>query len=480
MINSGGIFYVTERKVLTMKNIIISDLTLLREEGTFSFKESIEIARQLENLKLDVIEMPKIENIRKDTLLIKTISAFVKQSIISVDVGATKEGIENAANALISAAHPRLRISLPLSDVGMEYSFHKKGPAMVQMIGELVKAAKEKCEDVEFCAMDATRADKNTLKDALKCAAESGASTITLCDHEGVMLPDEFMSFVDETIKSAEIDENIHIGVLCSDTNGMAAASSVMALKGCADLVKVAVNANVTSLETMVNALKNCGNNCGFNANVNFTNTKRVLAQIEWIVNGGNAGKAVAVSDGVENENIMLDSNDDISAVAAAINMLGYDLSEDDTVKVFDEFKKVAAKKTVGAKELEAIIASVALQVPPTYKLASYVINSGNLMPASAQIKLDKEGEALQGIAVGDGPIDASFRTVEQIIGHHYELDDFQIHAVTQGREAMGSVLVKLRNNGKLYSGKGISTDIIEASIRAYINALNKIVYEEA
>ena len=139
----------------------------------------------------------------------------------------------------------------------------------------------------------------------------------------------------------------------------------------------------------------------------------------------------------------------------------------------------MAEKKTVGTKELEAIIASTAMQVPPTYKLVSFVINSGNTINATANIHFKKNEEDLFGLAIGDGPIDASFFAIEQITGQHYELDDFQIQAITEGREAMGSSLVKLRFNGKIYSGNGISTDIIGSSIRAYLNALNKIVFEE-
>ena len=141
---------------------------------------------------------------------------------------------------------------------------------------------------------------------------------------------------------------------------------------------------------------------------------------------------------------------------------------------------RVAEKKTVGSKELEAIVASTALQIPSTYQLVSYVINNGNIISSSAQITLDKAGALMQGVCIGDGPIDAAFLAIDQIIGRHYELDDFQIQSVTEGKEAMGSALVKLRANGKLYSGNGISTDIIGASIRAYLNAVNKIVYEEA
>ena len=125
-------------------------------------------------------------------------------------------------------------------------------------------------------------------------------------------------------------------------------------------------------------------------------------------------------------------------------------------------------------------MASVALQVPPSYKLKSYVINNGNIISASAQITLEREGKEIPGICIGDGPVDAAFKAIEQIIGHHYELDDFQIQSVTEGKEAMASALVKLRSNGKLYSGNGISTDIVGAGIRAFINAVNKIVYEEA
>ena len=159
---------------------------------------------------------------------------------------------------------------------------------------------------------------------------------------------------------------------------------------------------------------------------------------------------------------------------------MGYELSDEDNGKVYDEFKRVTDKKgTIGARELEAIIASTAMQVPSTYHLINYVVNSGNIISATANITLEKDGETLSGVSIGDGPIDAAFHAIEQIVGFHYELDDFQIQAVTKGREAIGSSLIRLRADGKLYSGNGVSTDIIGACIRAYINALNKIVYGE-
>ena len=163
-----------------------------------------------------------------------------------------------------------------------------------------------------------------------------------------------------------------------------------------------------------------------------------------------------------------------------AVQRLGYDLSEEDGLKVFDAFRRIAEKKEkVSIKELDAIIASAAMQVPPTYKLETYVITSGNTISATAHMKLHKQDTVLEGVYIGDGPIDAAFSAIEKITGRHYELDDFQIQAVTEGREAMGQTVVKLRSEGKVYSGRGISTDIVGASIHAYLSALNKIVYEE-
>jgi len=173
--------------------------------------------------------------------------------------------------------------------------------------------------------------------------------------------------------------------------------------------------------------------------------------------------------------------HDDMSAVAAAVAKLGYELGDEDIARVYEAFSRVASKKeTVSAKELDAIVASAAMQVPPTYRLESYVINTGNTISATAHMKIQKNGVTMEGISLGDGPVDASFLAIEQIAGQHYELDDFQIQAVTEGREAMGESVVKLRSNGKLYSGRGISTDVLGASIHAYINALNKIAYEES
>ena len=459
-----------------MNHVRLCDRTLCRQSGTYSFKEKIEIARQLENLAIDAIELPVIENVRTDVLLVHTVSSFVKNSVLSVDAGGTAEGVENAAAALSSAAHGRIRISLPVSVVGMEYSYHKKAPKMKQLLVSLVQQAKQHCADVEFCALDATRAEEGFLPDAAKAAVEAGATTVTICDSEGVMLPDAFCAFLRDFLQSADLPESVHVGVQYNDGNGLAAAASVMAVQLGADTVKTSCGGEVTDLGTFGNILKNCGNNCGIESTLRLTRLGRILSQIHRL-----SGGAVAVGEETSEAEsaVTFDAKDTQETVCTAVRKLGYDLSAEDETNVYEAFLRVAAKKTVGVKELEAIVASAALQVPSAYKLDTYVVNTGNVISSSAQIKLVRDGKAISGIAMGDGPIDAAFITIEQIVGKHYELDDFQLQSVTEGKEAMASALVKLREGGKLYSGNGLSTDIVGASIRAYINALNKIVYEE-
>ena len=459
-----------------MKRIKIADATLCRAENTFSFKEKIDIARQLEKLDTDVIELPEIQNVRIDTLLIKTISTFVKKSTISVAAGMSIESVENAAFALSTAAHPHIRIELPTSPVSMEYVCHKKPDKMLAWVEKIVTFAKEKCSSVEFCALDASRAEPAFLVNVINTVVTAGACEITLCDDAGEMLPDDFADFVKKIIENVSVP----VSVRCSNQNSMASANAIMAIRAGASGVKTAVCETGVSLEDFVGMVKNCGNRYGFYSDIRYTELHRTVKQIGWVLDNVKSAKGSVTSVVVDDEPIHLDVNDDKDTVASAVTKLGYDLSEEDKSLVYQEFLRVAAKKKVGAKELEAIVASVALQVPPTYELVNYVVNSGNIISTSAQITLRKDGKEMTGICIGDGPIDAAFSAIEQIIGYRYELDDFQIQAVTEGTEAMGSALVKLRSDGKLYSGNGISTDIIGAGIRSYINAVNKIVYEEA
>ena len=459
-----------------MKQIMIADTTLCAEDGVFGFKEKLEIARQLDNLCVDVIELPEISNVKADSLFVRTTASFVKNSIISVAAGSNTDSVTNAISALSTAKKGRVRIEVPVSPVGMEYIARKKADPMLSWIDEAIRTAKASLDDIEFCAVDATRAEPEFLEKAIHVAVEAGAGTISLCDSAAEMLPDDFAAFVQKYAKDLEVP----VGVRCENANGLACAASVLALRVGASCIKTDVAGVYAPMSDVASMLKNCGNRYNYSAKINQTELFRILKQISWIANNAkNERSAMTVATNDET-GTYLGEGDDQATVISFVTKLGYDLSEEDQKRVYEEFLRVAAKKSVGSKELDAIVASVALQVPATFKLVNYVINNGNIISASAQITLEKGENVLQGVCIGDGPVDAAFRAIDQIIGHHYELDDFQIQSVTEGKEAMGSALVKLRAAGKLYSGNGISTDIIGASIRAYLNAVNKIVYEEA
>ena len=464
-----------------MKKVFISDMTLklqaTKADKALSFKEKIELARCFDKMQADVIEFPAIENERTDSLLIKTVCPLIGYSVISVDAGKTVSQAQLAWEAVKQAKKPRLSVALPVSPVQMEYVSHKKPEPMLSYIKEMVGECAKYCKDVEFIAIDATRAESAFLKKVIEAVADCGATLVTLCDTEGMMLPTEAGEFVKNTI--ASVDREITWGFEARDNIKMAQACTVAAIEAGASVITTAIEENYLSPEDIAQMIRVKGMQIGFECGVNYTVMRRLCSQINWILEGENNQPVVETSN-IAEDTLKLTIQDDITSVINEVKKLGYDLSEEDNAKVYEAFCGVAAKKDVGVSELEAIVATTALQVPPTYKVKSFVINSGNIINATANIQLEKDGETIIGLCAGDGPIDSAFRAIEQIIGTHYELDDFQIQSVTRGREAMGSALVRLRSNGRLYSGNGISTDIIGASIKAYVNALNKIVYEES
>lgn len=464
-----------------MKELQISDVTMKQtgKDLCLSFKEKIELSKLLDRLGVSVIELEAISNTKIDSLLIKSIATAIKDSILAVPVQLNEDSVSLTWNALKTAKNPRLQVIAGVSPVVMEYVYGKKPEAMRQAIEDTVRACCAVCEDVEFIADDATRSD-GFLEIALQTAIDSGAKTITLCDTAGAMLPDEFSAFLSELYEKLPVLQEVRVGVSCSDALSMADSCVIAAARCGAGEVKAAAHpCNAANLANVARVLAAKSDAIGASCRIRTTELKRTINQIDRICSG-TQGKTMTFASQEHDDTLYLSIHDDPVAVKKAVESLGYDLSEEDSAAVYEAFHLIASKKErIGAKELDAIIASAAMQVPPSYVLDNYVITAGNTISATAHMKLTRNGQMLEGVSIGDGPIDAAFMAIEQIVGKHFELDDFQIQAVTEGREAMGQTVVKLRSEGKLYSGHGISTDIVGASIRAYLSALNKIVYEE-
>ena len=460
-----------------MKKIIVSDYTLkelcTKDGSQLLFREKLSVALSISRYGADVIELPPVKKAKEDSVVYKTISESVKNSKILIPVGITGESVKIAAECVKSALHPVLQVSLPVSTVQMEYMYRLKGPKMVETIKTLVSMCRSYSEEVEFEALDATRAEIPFLIECIKAAEEEGATSIALSDDSGEMMGDEIGAFVSEVKKETKLPLIIKV----SDHLSMGVSDALFALKAGADGVKCSITGgSALSTDDFASALRAKGDKIGVRSSLKFTEIHSDIETLLKSMQKSVKEEENAILDGA----VFLDSSSTQEEVSEAVKALGYDLDGDDEKKVYDAVKRLTEKKSsIGAKELEAVVASSAMQVPATYTLKSYVSTISNMVNAVSNVILEDENGTLSGVATGDGPIDSAFKAIETCIGHHYELDDFQIQAVTEGKEALGSALVRLRSSGRLYSGNGLSTDICGASIRAYINALNKIAYEE-
>lgn len=462
-----------------MRKINISDVTLkkLSEDRAVSllFREKSAIAGCADALGADTVELPRVKKYREDSIIYKTIAKNVKGAALAIPVGFTAEDVAAAWECVKDAKAPRLQVELPVSTIQMEYTYHIKQAKMLEKIAELTAAARALCADVEFSALDATRADEDFLIAAAKEAEANGAGIITVCDNAGASTPDQ----IAELVRKVKAAVSVPVYVQVSDRVNMAVASAFAAIGAGADGLKCAM-AGKDALITgeISDAISICGAQIDAEISLNGTKIHSSIDDMLASINHTGADESEAVSD---RRKILLDSDSTLSQVAEASALLGYELSDSDIGSVYKALAQVCEKKgAVGAKEFEALIASSAMQAPSTYHFENYTTTSSNLSSSMTQITLKCDGEIICGVSAGDGPIDSAFRAIEQCVGHHYELDDYQVQSVTEGKEALGSALVRLREGGKLYSGNGTSTDIVAASIRAYINALNKIVFEEA
>ena len=462
-----------------MRTINVTDITLkkLSEDREISllFREKSAIANCADLIGTNAIELPAVKNLREDTIIYKTIAQNVQNATLAIPVGFNKEDIASVWECIKDAKKPRLQIELPVSTLQMEYTYHVKQAAMLEKIAQLTKEAKTYCADVEFSALDATRADADFLISAAKEAEANGASVITICDNAGVSTPEE----IAELVAKVKASVSVPLYVQISDRINMGVASAFAAISKGADGIKCAMaGKDILLTGELSDAISVCGSQIDAKIELNTTKIHSSIDEMLSNINHESYENQKAVSD---KKKILLDCDSSVAQITQAAVVLGYELSDSDIGNVYKALMQVCEKKgAVGSKEFEALIASSAMQAPSTYHFETYTTTSSNVASSMSQVTLKCNDEIICGVSNGDGPIDSAFRAIEQCIGHHYELDDFQVQSVTEGKEALGSALVRLRNNGKLYSGNGTSTDIVAASIRAYINALNKIVFEEA
>lgn len=467
------------------RRIFVSDITMKLADGVFgnvlSFRQKLEFSKLLDKLGVSVIETCGLSNGKKDVLLVKSLASAIRNSTLAIPVDIfSTDSISETWNALMDARHPRLQVSVPVSTVQMEYLCHLKPAAVLGLVGSKVKECKSLCDDVEFIAVDFTRADTDFLFSIIDTAIQNGATVITMHDSAGTLFGFEFHEVI-EAIR-AHIPENVRLGVRCSNEMFVADSCAMAAVCAGADEIKTVPHGRLTtSLKRFVKILETKSELCHASCDINTLEILRTIEQIKAVCTMGNRNNKTASDSSQDGNALQLTRHDNKETVVAIANKLGYYLDEDDSDKVYDAFLRLASENgKVEAKELDAIIASVAFQAPAKYNLESYLINSGNTITATCHMRLMKDNTILEGVCLGDGPVDAAFQTIEQLVGKRYELDDFQIQSVTEGREAMGRAVVRLCHEGTVFSGCGISRDVVGASIMAYLSAVNKIEFEEA
>lgn len=467
------------------RRIFVSDITMKLADGVFgnvlSFRQKLEFSKLLDKLGVSVIETCGLSNGKKDVLLVKSLASAIRNSTLAIPVDIfSTDSISETWNALMDARHPRLQVSVPVSTVQMEYLCHLKPAAVLELVGSKVKECKSLCDDVEFIAVDFTRADTDFLFSIIDTAIQNGATVITMHDSAGTLFGFEFHEVI-EAIR-AHVPENVRLGVRCSNEMFVADSCAVAAVCAGADEIKTVPHGRLTtSLKRFVKILETKSELCHAFCDINTLEILRTIEQIKAVCTMGNRNNKTASDSSQDGNALQLTRHDNKETVVAIANKLGYYLDEDDSDKVYDAFLRLASENgKVEAKELDAIIASVAFQAPAKYNLESYLINSGNTITATCHMRLMKDNTILEGVCLGDGPVDAAFQTIEQLVGKRYELDDFQIQSVTEGREAMGRAVVRLCHEGTVFSGCGISRDVVGASIMAYLSAVNKIEFEEA
>jgi 2-isopropylmalate synthase len=501
------------------EKVYIFDTTLRDGEqspgASMGINEKVKVALQLEKLGVDIIEAGFAVSSPVQFDAIQLIAQEVKTPIIASLARAVEKDIDAAARALQSAKRKRIHTFIATSPIHREFKLKKSKEEILKQAVYAIQYAKQYTDDVEFSAEDATRTELDYLVEVVTAAIEAGATTINIPDTVGYTVPSEFTRIV-RTLK--EKVPNINKAVLsvhCHNDLGLAVANSLAAIEAGARQVEVSVNgigerAGNAALEEIVMALNLRKDIFGVEVNTNtqeIYKTSRLVVSVTGIqvqpnkaIVGKNAfsHEAGIHQDGVLKERrtyeimqpeqigrsrseIILGRHSGKHGLEARLKELGYSIEGEDFEKIFAKFTEVAdKKKAVYDDELIAIVSEcLAIDMPEILFLESVQIMSGSNALPTATVELKKSNRIMREAAIGNGPVDAIYKAINRIAGISPELEDYGISSISVGQDAMGEAMVSLKYEGKVFSGHGSSTDVLVASAKAYLNALNKILYLE-
>ncbi len=495
------------------KQIYIFDTTLRDGEQSpgcsMNLAEKLEMARMLERLNVDVIEAGFPASSPEDFEAVEQIATTVKKPVVAALCRARKEEIHTTYEALKNAVHPRIHIVLATSDIHLEYKLRMTREEVLAATAESVAYAKSLCEDVQFAAEDATRSDREFLLQVFNTAVEHGAAAINITDTVGYSTPEEFADLV--AYIRQHLSRPALISVHCHNDLGMGVANALAAIRAGADQIECTVNgigerAGNAALEEIVMAIYTrrqhyqaftcVATSLLYPASRTLSSIIGVPVPPNKAIVGANAFCHEAgihqhgilanrqtyeiispETVGVHQTQIVLGKHSGKHAFIERLEQLGYELTDLEVETAFEKFKELSdRKKNITDRDIEAIIRPMGHSVPEEYQLDSFVINCGTVISATAVMKLRHCGRELETVSRGNGPIFAAYRAINKLVRHDFFLDDYNIQSVTEGDDALGEVVVRIRDEHRTVTGRGLSPDILEASILAYLNAVNKAV----
>ncbi|MDR3554199.1 MAG: 2-isopropylmalate synthase [Syntrophobacteraceae bacterium] len=495
------------------RKIHIFDTTLRDGEqvpgAKLNKRQKIEIAKQLEKLKVDVIEAGFPCSSPGDLEAVRAISREVKGPVIAALARAVKEDIDIAWEAVREAQKPRIHVFLGSSDIHIQKKLRSDRNKAMAMAVEAVKYARSLCPDVEFSTEDGSRTEFGFLCRIIEETIKAGAGVINVPDTVGYALPEEYGDLVRRLRESVPALERVLLSVHCHNDLGLAVANSIAAIRNGADQVECTINgigerAGNASLEEIVMVLKTRSEIYQTKTDIDTKEIYRTSRMVSRIMNiPVQPNKAIVGSNafshssgihqdgvlkdrttyeimkpeelGIKQQTIVLTARSGRSALRHRLVELGFSLESELFERIYNRFIDVAdRKKEINAQDLQSIVEIEVSKVPETYKMHSIQIMSGNKMVPLASVTLEHDGKLYTDAATGNGPVDAVFKGIERITGIPGTLRDYDLKAVTMGTDALGEAMVRVEFGEDIYSGIGTSPDVIEASARAYLNACNR------
>lgn len=497
-----------------MEKIIIFDTTLRDGEqapgASMSSQQKLEIAYQLEELGVDVIEAGFPVASPGDFNAVQIIAKEIKRSTVCGLARCIKTDIEAARNAVRKARRPRIHLFLAVSKIHLKYKFRKAEEEILELAVKATRLARKLCPDIEFSPEDATRSERDFLYRMIEAAISAGARTINIPDTVGYSYPQEVYSLITDIFNNVPNIKEAVVSIHCHDDLGMAVANSLSAVMAGACQAHCTINgigerAGNASLEEIVMSIKTRPDVFGGMATAintrNLFKVSRLVSSMTGFVVPPN--KAIVGRNAFRHESgihqdavlkkrityeimdpadvgfvedgLVLGKHSGRHALSKRLKDLGFKLAEAKINAIFRRFKELAdKKKEIFDNDLIALVEEGIREEKKAYSLVSVRVHTGTDIIPEAEVSIRHKRKVLSSRSTGDGPVDACYKAVDKITGLRGRLLEYRLEAVTQGKDALGEVNIKVNINNKVISGRSSSTDIIEASLLAYLNAINK------